>query len=60
MSAIIYNIHQLLLRWLTFRMRWAGQAVRMSELRIAYKILTGKPEERDHSVDLGVDGIIIK
>jgi hypothetical protein len=41
-------------------MRWAGQAVRMSELRIAYKILTGKPEERDHSVDLGVDGIIIK
>jgi hypothetical protein len=28
-------------------------------MRNAYKILIGKPEEGDHSEDLGVDGRII-
>jgi hypothetical protein len=31
----------------------------MGEMRNAYKILVGKPEGRDHSEDLGVDGMII-
>jgi hypothetical protein len=29
-------------------------------MRNAYKILVGKPGERDHSEDLGVDGRILK
>jgi hypothetical protein len=42
------------------RMRWAGHVGRMGEVRNAYKILVGKPEERDHSEDLSVDGRILK
>jgi hypothetical protein len=34
-------------------MRWAGHIARMGEMRNAYNILVGKPE------DLGVDGRII-
>jgi hypothetical protein len=40
------------------RMRWTGHAARMGEMRNAYNILVGKPERRDHSDDLGVDGKI--
>jgi hypothetical protein len=42
------------------RMRWAGQKVRMGEMRNAYKILVGKPEGKNHSEDLGVDGRMLK
>jgi hypothetical protein len=38
-------------------MRWAGHVVRVRDIKIAYKILTGKPEERIHLGD--VDGRII-
>jgi hypothetical protein len=31
----------------------------MGEMRNAYKILVKKPEGKDHSEDLGVDGKII-
>jgi hypothetical protein len=30
------------------RMRWAGHVARMGERRNAYRLLVGKPEERDH------------
>jgi hypothetical protein len=30
------------------RMRWAGHVARMREKRNAYRILVGKPEEREH------------
>jgi hypothetical protein len=39
-------------------MRWAGHVARMGETRNAYKIVT-KPEGKNHSVDLGVEGRII-
>jgi hypothetical protein len=32
---------------------------RMGDMRNAYKILVGKPEGKNHSGDLGVDGKII-
>ena len=41
------------------RMRWAGHAAYMGESRDAYRVLVGKPEERDHSEDGGVGGEII-
>jgi hypothetical protein len=31
----------------------------MAEMRNAYSILVGKPEGKNHSVDLGIDGKII-
>jgi hypothetical protein len=30
------------------RMEWAGHAARMGEMKNAYSILVGKPEEKDH------------
>ena len=41
------------------RMRWAGHLARMGRDRGVYSILVGKPEERDHWGDLGLDGWII-
>jgi len=41
------------------RMRWAGHVARMGEERGAYRVLVGKPEGKNHWVDLGVDGWII-
>jgi hypothetical protein len=41
------------------RMQWAGQVVRVGEIRNAYKILVGNLKGKDHSKDLGVDGRII-
>jgi hypothetical protein len=41
------------------RMRWAGHVARMVEERGAYRVLVGKPGERVHWGDLGVDGWII-
>jgi hypothetical protein len=38
------------------RMRWAGHVARMGEERKLYKVLVGKPEERDHWEDQGVGG----
>jgi hypothetical protein len=32
----------------TRTMRWAGHVARMVEKRNAYRLLVGKPEERDH------------
>jgi len=40
------------------RMRWAGHVARMGEHRV-YRVLVGKPEGKNHWVDLGVDGWII-
>jgi hypothetical protein len=33
------------------RMRWAEHVTRMGEERKVYKVLVGKPEERDHLED---------
>jgi len=41
------------------RMRWAGNVERMGENRGVYSVLVGKPEERNHWGDLGVDGCVI-
>jgi len=30
------------------RMSWAGHVARMGERRVVYKVLVGKPEERDN------------
>ena len=40
-------------------MRWAGHVARMGEERGLYRVLVGKPEGRNHWVDLGVGGWII-
>jgi hypothetical protein len=40
------------------RMWWAGHVARMGEERNVYKVLMGKPEERDHLEVQGVDGRI--
>jgi len=37
----------------------AGHVARMGEMKDVYSILYGKPEEKDHLEDLGVDGMII-
>jgi hypothetical protein len=41
------------------RMRWARHVTRMREGRVVYRVLVGKPEERDHWWDPGVVGRII-
>jgi hypothetical protein len=41
------------------RMRWAEHVARMGEREGSYRVLVGKPEERNHLPDLGVDGRII-
>ena len=41
------------------RMRWAGHVARMGEERGVYRILVGKPEEKSHWGDIGVDGWIL-
>jgi hypothetical protein len=41
------------------RMRWAGLAARMGDMRNAYKILVGNLRGRDHSEELGVAERII-
>ena len=41
------------------RMRWAGHVALMEERRGVYRILVGKPGERDHLGDPDVDGRII-
>jgi hypothetical protein len=38
------------------RMRLAGYVVRMRKMRNTYSILVGKPERKNHSEDLGIDG----
>jgi hypothetical protein len=40
-------------------MRWAGHIALVGEKRGLYRILVGKPEERDHLGDPRVDGSII-
>jgi hypothetical protein len=42
-------------RW----MRWAGHVAHMGEDRGVHRVLVGKPEERDHLGNPGVDGRII-
>jgi hypothetical protein len=39
-------------------MRWARHIARMGEVRNAYKILVRKPEKRNHSEGLSIDGRI--
>jgi hypothetical protein len=36
-----------------------GYIAPMREMKIAYKILIGKPEGKNHSEDLGIDGRMI-
>jgi len=41
------------------RMRWAVHVVSMGKKRGVFRVLMGKPEEREHLGDPGVDGRII-
>jgi len=41
------------------RMRWAGHVARMGKTTGVYRVLVGKPEEKKHLEDAGVDGRII-
>ena len=41
------------------RLRWTGHVAHMGERRGEYGILVGKPEERDHLEDPGIDRRII-
>jgi len=41
------------------RMRWVGHVARMGKGRVLYRVLVGKPEERDHLEEPGIDGRII-
>jgi hypothetical protein len=40
-------------------MRWAGHVARMGEGRGVYRVLVGKPEERDNWEDPDIHGRII-
>jgi hypothetical protein len=40
-------------------MRWAGHVARLEETAAAYRVLVGRPGQRDHLEDLGVDCRII-
>jgi hypothetical protein len=40
-------------------MRWAGHVARMGEGKGVYRVLAGRPGERDHLGDPGVDGRMI-
>jgi len=50
-----YNVRAIKSR----RMRWAGHMARMGKERGVYRVFVGKPGERGHWGDLGVDGWII-
>jgi hypothetical protein len=39
-----------------WRMRWAGHVECMGEGRNLYRVLVGKPKEKDHLEGQGVDG----
>jgi len=41
------------------RMRWAAHVAHVGEKSGVYRVLAGKPEERDHWGDLGIGGWII-
>jgi hypothetical protein len=40
-------------------MRWLGHETYMGERRGVYRVLMGKPKERGHLIDPGIDGRII-
>jgi hypothetical protein len=40
-------------------MKWAEHVACMGERKVAYKVLLGKPEERNHLKDPGIDGRMI-
>jgi len=40
-------------------MRWTGDVACMGENRSSYRVSVGKPSERGHWKDLGVDGRVI-
>jgi hypothetical protein len=41
------------------RIQWARHVACMGKMRSVYKILAGKPEDKNNSGDLGIDGWII-
>jgi hypothetical protein len=38
------------------RIKWSGHVAHMGEERKVYKVLVGKPEGKNHSIDRGIDG----
>jgi hypothetical protein len=47
----------MVIEWM--RMRWAEHVVRIGEMKNAYIVLVGKPEGRDHSENLRIDGRVV-
>ena len=41
-------------------MRWARHVARMAERTGEYRVLVGKPEEKRHLEELGVDGSLVQ
>jgi hypothetical protein len=58
-SFISCALHQILLRGNFKEDEMGGASGSMGEMRHAYNILVGKPEWKNYSEDLGVDGRIL-
>jgi hypothetical protein len=52
----LYSSPDIIRQMKSMRMRWAEHVARMGEGRNVYRVLVGKPEEKDHLKDHGVDG----
>jgi hypothetical protein len=53
---ILYSSPNIIRQIKSRRLRWAGHVARKGEEMYVYKVLMGKPEERDHLEDQGVGG----
>jgi hypothetical protein len=52
----LYSLPDIIRQIKSRRMRWVGHEARMGEGRNVYRVLVGKPRERDHLKEQGVDG----
>jgi hypothetical protein len=41
------------------KLRWVGYVARIGRVEVAYRVLVGKPEGRNHLEDPGLDGRIM-
>ena len=54
---MICTAHKIFVRIKSRRIKWTGHVAR--KVRVAYRVLAGRPGERDHLEDTDVDGRII-
>jgi hypothetical protein len=55
---ILYSSPDIIRQIKTRRMMWAGYVARMGAERKVHRVWVGKPKERDHLEEQGVDGRI--